>query len=77
MSERTEYAIRWAEPAPGLLDISTPHGSLPMVEMALEGSAFDGSIVQRTVTESDWQPITPTDASEPPQADTSESEAVR
>lgn len=52
---RVEYAIRWAEGVPGLLDVSTPNESRPLVETALAGSAFNGSIVRRTVTVGPWE----------------------
>ena len=55
MSSRVEYAIRWDTALLGFPDISTPHESRAMVEMALEGSAFNGEIVRRVVTETEWE----------------------
>lgn len=50
----TEYAIRW-EPAPPYPDMSRPFLSVDEAKRALDDSAFEGEIVARTVTYSEWR----------------------
>lgn len=52
----TEYAIRW-EPAPPYPDMSKSFLARGEAERALRESAFDGEIVQRTVTYGEWEPV--------------------
>jgi len=56
MSEFTEYAIRWDESISGMADISQPQRGRSKVYAALENSAYDGKVLSRTVTRSDWTP---------------------
>ncbi len=65
MTARVEWAIRWAEPAPGLLDVSQPFDTWREAHLKLAESAFDGEVVHRTVLTGDWVSEEPSEIHEP------------
>lgn len=50
----TEYAIRW-EPAPPYPDMSQSFYTFEEAQENLEASAFNGEVVKRTVSYTEWE----------------------